>query len=125
MFMPQNKTLGRPVSTEKVTIPNKACEILEEDVDLYTVFEFQNITSSLGNDIYTLKMTQPKLQERYDDSMKLVTRDAKSNIILLEKVADILSEQWYNERKTNLFDKSKRVIRTAAKRLREAIKKST
>ena len=123
--MPQNKTLGRPVSTEKVTIPNKACEILEEDVDLYTVFEFQNITSSLGNDIYTLKMTQPKLQERYDDSMKLVTRDAKSNIILLEKVADILSEQWYNERKTNLFDKSKRVIRTAAKSLREAIKKST
>ena len=123
--MPQNKTLGRPVSTEKVTIPNKDCEILEEDVDLYTVFEFQNITSSLGNDIYTLKMTQPKLQERYDDSMKLVTRDAKSNIILLEKVADILSEQWYNERKTNLFDKSKRVIRTAAKRLREAIKKST
>ena len=123
--MPQNKTLGRPVSTEKVTIPNKACEILEEDVDLYTVFEFQNITSSLGNDIYTLKMTQPKLQERYDDSMKLVTRDAKSNIILLEKVADILSEQWYNERKTNLFDKSKRVIRTAAKLLREAIKKST
>ena len=123
--MPQNKTLGRPVSTEKVTIPNKACEFLEEDVDLYTVFEFQNITSSLGNDIYTLKMTQPKLQERYDDSMKLVTRDAKSNIILLEKVADILSEQWYNERKTNLFDKSKRVIRTAAKLLREAIKKST
>ena len=123
--MPQNKTLGRPVSTEKVTIPNKACEILEEDVDLYTVFEFQNITSSLGNDIYTLKITQPKLQERYDDSMKLVTRDAKSNIILLEKVADILSEQWYNERKTNLFDKSKRVIRTAAKLLREAIKKST
>ena len=123
--MPQNKTLGRPVSTEKVTIPNKACEILEEDVDLYTVFEFQNITSSLGNDIYTLKMTQPKLQERYDDSMKLVTRDAKSNIILLEKIADILSEQWYNERKTNLFDKSKRVIRTAAKLLREAIKKST
>ena len=123
--MPQNKTLGRPVSTEKLTIPNKACEILEEDVDLYPVFEFQNTTSSLGNDIYTLKMTQPKLQERYDDSMKLVTRDAKSNIILLEKVADILSEQWYNERKTNLFDKSKRVIRTAAKRLREAIKKST
>ena len=123
--MPQNKILGRPVSTEKVTIPNKACEFLEEDVDLYTVFEFQNITSSLGNDIYTLKMTQPKLQERYDDSMKLVTRDAKSNIILLEKVADILSEQWYNERKTNLFDKSKRVIRTAAKSLREAIKKST
>ena len=54
--------------------------------------------------------------------MKLVTRDEKSNIVLLGRVADILSEQWYSERKTNKSDKSERVIRTAVKRLREAIK---
>ena len=56
--VPQNKTLGRPVSTEKVTIFNKACEILEEDVDLYTVSELNIIMPSLENNIYTLKMTQ-------------------------------------------------------------------
>ena len=55
--VPQNKTPGRSASTEKVTISNKACEILEVDVDLYTVSEFHNITFSLGNNIYTLKMT--------------------------------------------------------------------
>ena len=42
-------------------------------------------------------MTQQKLQEKYGDSMKLVTKDGKSNIILLESVADVLSERWYNE----------------------------
>ena len=43
---------------------NKACEILEEEVDLYTVSEFHNIMSSLGNNIYTLKLTQQELQEK-------------------------------------------------------------
>lgn len=60
----QNKTLGRPVSTEKITISNKACEIVEEDVQLYTVSEFYNIMSSLRNDIYTLRMTQQKLLKK-------------------------------------------------------------
>ena len=67
-------------------------------------------------------MTQQKLQEKYGDSMKLVTKDGKSNIILLERVADVLSERWYNERKTNICDESELEIRTAAKLLREAIK---
>ena len=55
--------------------------------------------------------------------MKLVTRDGKSNITLLERVADILSKRWYNERKKNILDESERVIRTVAKLLREAIEK--
>ena len=121
--VPQNETPGRPASTEKLTISNKACEILEVDVDLYTVSEFHNLTSGLGNNIYMLKVTQPKLQEKYVDSLKLVTRDGKSNITLLERVADILSERWYNERKKNILDESERVIRTVAKLLREAIEK--
>ena len=77
--VPQNKTPGRPVSTEKVIIFNKACEIPDEHVDFYTASEFHNMTSSLGYNIYTLQMTQQKLQEKYGDSMKLVTRDGKNN----------------------------------------------
>ena len=68
-------------------------------------------------------MKQPKLQEKYVDSMKLVTRDRKGNMIWLERV-DIFSEQWYNERKTNIFNISERVIRTLPKLLREAIEKT-
>ena len=67
-------------------------------------------------------MKQPKLQEKYVDSMKLVTRDRKSNMIWLERV-DIPCERWYNERKTNIFNELERVVRTVAKLLREAIEK--
>ena len=49
--------------------------------------------SKLGDDIYSSKMTQIKLKERYGDSMHLVTRDGKSNIIVLDRVSDILSEK--------------------------------
>ena len=120
--MPQNKTPGCTVSTEKVTLFDKACEILEKDVDWYIVSRFQNVMSSLKNNIYTLKTMQQKLQEKYGHSMKLVTRDGKIDIFL-EIVADILSEQWYNERTKNISDELERVIRTAVKLLREAIKK--
>ena len=68
-------------------------------------------------------MKQPKLQEKYVDSMKLVKRDRKSNMTCLERV-DILFEWWYNWRKTNIFNESERVIRTVAKFLREAIEKN-
>lgn len=114
--MPQNKTPGRSVSTEKMTLFDKACGILEKDVDSYIVFRFQNVMSSLKNNIYTLKMMQQKLQEKYGHSMKLVARDGKIDIFL-ETVADILSEQWYNERTKNISDELERVIRTAAKLL--------
>ena len=47
--------------------------------------------SKLGDDIYSPIMMQIKLKERYGDSMRLVTRDGKSNIIVLDRVSDILS----------------------------------
>ena len=120
--LPKNKTSGRPVSTEKMTLFNEACKQLEDDVELYTVSEFYNMMSKLGNDTYTLKMTQAKLQEKYGESIRLVTREGKSNIILLDRVGDILSEKWYEERKTNLTVESERIVITAAKLLKDTIK---
>ena len=55
--------------------------------------------------------------------MRLVTRDGKSNIIVLDRVTDILSEKWYKEqRKENVNGESKRIGKTAAKLIREAVR---
>ena len=55
--------------------------------------------------------------------MRLVTRDGKSNIIVLDRVTDILSEKWYKEqRKENVNCESKRIGKTAAKLIREAVR---
>ena len=74
---------------------------------------------TLGDDIYTVKMTQLKLKEKYQSSIQLVSREGKSNIILLDRAVDILGDKWYPDRKN---DSSARVIETAAVLIKEAIK---
>ena len=55
--------------------------------------------SKLGDDIYSPKMTQIKLKEGYGDSMYLVTRDGKSNTVVLDIISGILSEKWYKKQR--------------------------
>ena len=121
--LPEYQTPGRPISSTKMELFEKACkEFLEYDIELHTVTEFHNLMSTLGDDIYTVKMTQIKLIEKYKDSIQLVERDGKSNIILLDRAADILCEKWYSDRKKDLNDKSERIVKTAAILIKEAIK---
>ena len=64
-----------------------------------------------------------KMKRRYGDSMCLVTRDGKNNIRVLGRVSDILSGKWYKEqRKENVNDESERIVKTAAKLIKEAIR---
>ena len=71
----------------------KASESLEDGIELYTVAEFHNLMFKLGDDNYSPKTTHIKLIERYGDSMRLITGDGKSNIMVLDRVSDILLEK--------------------------------
>ena len=66
-------------------------------MELYTAAEFHDLMSKLGNDTSSQKTTQIKLKERYRDSIRLITRDGKSHIIVLDRINDILSVKWYKE----------------------------
>ena len=69
----------------------------------------------LGDDVYSTKMTQMKLKEKYGSSLKLVEMNGKSNIILLDRVSDILCEKWYQEKESDKSKESEGVVKTAAK----------
>ena len=97
----------------------KACE---EFLEIYTVSEFHDLMGTLGDDIYTVKMTQLKLKERYQCPIQLVSREGKSNIILLDRTADILGDKWHSDRKNDTSDESALIIETAALLKKEAIK---
>ena len=60
------------------------CERLEDDINLYTVAEFQREMETLDEDVYSIKMTKIKLEKHYGRGIKFVDRIGKSNIILLE-----------------------------------------
>ncbi|XP_047133401.1 uncharacterized protein LOC124811573 [Hydra vulgaris] len=87
-------TSGRPTCSNKMTSFNTICELLERDIELYTLSEFHLKMMSISDDVYSIKM---KLKEVYGKSLRFVKREGRSNIILLDSVRDILCEKWYQE----------------------------
>ena len=120
--LPIYSSPGRPISTQKMTLFNAACKKLENDTELYTIVEFYSMMKEFADDVYSIKMTQIKLKEKYGKSLTLLERDGKSNIILLDRVGELLGEKWYNLEKKDKCEESKRVVITAAKLIKNVIK---
>ena len=120
--LPEYATPGLPVSLSKTVLFEKACEVMENDMNLYTVSEFHALMSKSGDDVYTPRMVKMKLKQKYKECVKFATRDGKSDIILLDRTTKILSEDWYNNRKANLDDESVRIVQTAATLIKDAIR---
>ena len=114
---------GRPVSSTKLELFEQACtNFLENDIELYTVTEFHEMMATLGDEVYSVKMTQNKLSEKYKGCINFVSRQGKSNIILLDRAAEVLSEKWYSDRQKRIGDETARIVQTAAVLLKENIK---
>mgnify|MGYP001799988558 CR=1 FL=1 len=47
---------GRPTSTQKLIVFKTTRKPLEDDIELYTIAEFHDLMSTLGDDIYSPKM---------------------------------------------------------------------
>ena len=70
-------------------------------------------------------MTKKKLQEKYKEEINFVSRNGKSDIIILSNINSTLTEIWYNKRKVSKADEAERKIKTAAKLIKNAIKNYT
>lgn len=123
---PTNLPTGRPIEGMKHGNFEKACIVMENDMELYTVNEFHKLMLEIANendsDVYSLRMVQSKLTQKYGSSLTLITRQGKSNIIMLDRVSSILSEEWYKQKKDSQQDESERIVKTAAQLIRNAMK---
>ena len=105
----------------------KACIAKENYMELFTVSEFQKFMLEIGKEsaeteVYSVRMTYSKLKDWYSDALMLVTRQGRSNIILLDKVKTILGKNWYPQKKSDMKEKSERVVKAAAQLIKNAIK---
>ena len=55
----------RPVLLSKTALYKKACEVMENDVSLYTVSEFHALIYKSGDDVYTPRMVKMKLKQKH------------------------------------------------------------
>ena len=92
------------------------CDKIEDICEVYTVKDFEEAIQKLGDNVYSVKITKIKLKERHGDSLQCVNREGRSDIILLDNVSVILTESWYDQRKSNQPDEAERIIKTAANR---------
>ena len=69
-------------------------------------------------------MTKKKLQKKYRE-INFASRNGQSDIIILSNISNTLTEAQYNERKVSKADEAERIIKTAAKLIKNAIKNPT
>ena len=72
-------------------------------MELVIVSKFHKLMSEVRKasetKVYSIRMNRSKLKDGYSDTLRLVTRQGRSNIILLDKVKIILCKNWYAHRK--------------------------
>ena len=68
-------------------------------MQFFTVLEFHKFISEIvkesETEVYSVRMSYSKLKDQYSDALTLVTRQRRSNIILLDEVRFILCKNWY------------------------------
>ena len=101
------------------------CSILEDEMELFTLSEFQAKIAEQHENGYSPLVTKKKLQEKCREEINFVFRNGKSDIIILSNISSTLTEAWYNERKVSKADEAESIIKTAAKLIKNAIKNHT
>ena len=74
------------------------CNILENEMELFALSEFQAKMEKQHENVYSPLMTRKKLQEKYKEEINFVSRNGKSDIIILSNINSLITEAWYNEK---------------------------
>ena len=78
--LPLKSSRVRPKSTDKLVEFESICSILEDEMELFTLSDFQAMMEEQHENVYLLLMTKKKLQEKYKDEISFVTGSGKSDI---------------------------------------------
>ena len=75
------------------------CNILEDEMELFTLIKFQKLMEEQHENVYLPLMTKNKSQEKYEDEINFVTRSGKSSSVVLSNINNTLTEAWYKKQK--------------------------
>ena len=122
---PKKSSKGRSISTDKIAAFESMCSILEDEMELFTLSEFQAKMEEQHKNVYSPLMTKKKLHEKYREEINFVSRNGKSDIIILSNISSTIAEAWFNKRKVSNADEAECIIKTTAKLIKNTIKNHT
>ena len=123
--LPRKSSKGFPILADKIAAFQSICSIVEDEMVLFTLSEFQAKTEEQQEKVYSPLMTKKKLQEKYREEINSVSRNGKNDIIILSNISSSLTKTWYNKRKVSKADETECIIKTAAKLIKYAFKNHT
>ena len=78
---------------------------------------------SKGDAVYSIKRLKQKLIEMYKEHIFFAEKEGRKNVICFRDTANmIINDAWYNDRKTDLRDEARRIVKAAAKILKSEIR---
>ena len=121
---------GRPTDAVMVEHFSVLCNWFENDGDseLYTLAELRHKMIELTGspNVYSDKRLKQKLELHYGNHIYFAELDGKQNIVCFRNMANyILHRTWYAERKENVEDEAKRIVKAAAKLIRTQLQSIT
>ena len=120
-------SVGRPVKEAMTDIFDRVCCWLEEETEteVISLSQVHSKMLELSNNEYTYSKTwlKKKLQERYGNHLLFSEIKGHPNVLCFTAmVSYIVNEKWYKEKRSNVNDKANRIVKTAAKLIREEIR---
>lgn len=118
--------LGRKKDESKMKSFEKLCEWLEDADDLFTLSELHEKLQEIaghGVEVYCRQSLEDKLMEKYEGHIFLSQVCGRNNVVCFKNMASrIISDKWYEGRRTSIEEESRRVVVAAAKLIKAEIK---
>jgi len=121
---------GRPTDKSKDRVLEELCRWMEEDgeSELLTLSDLEQKALDIGggSEFYSQVWLKEKLTERYGNHIVFAEVRGRKNVICWKKMASyIINTRWYEDRKIDVDDDSERIVITAAKLLKAAIREAS
>ena len=120
--------VGPQANKQSVDYFNKLCSYIESETEVYSLQELKaKVIENAGREseykVYSTKWLKTKLQQKPVDHVFFSEVNGKSNVVCFRNVANtIINDKWYEDKNSNIDDKAKRIITTAAKLIKLQIK---
>ena len=78
---------------------------------------------SKGDKVYSIKRLKQKLIEKYKEHIFFAEKEGRKHVICFRDTANmIINDVWSNDRKTDILDEARRIVKAAAKILKSEIR---
>ena len=115
----QNRA-GRPIAVVLDNAFETVCAQLE-DMERLSIHDFAERMEQISGEKYENRHVKRRLIEKYGSNIMFASKEGKSDLIILDIVACTLVDEWYENRKLDGTEESKRIVKTAAKLIKDAV----